>query len=58
MGVIPTFAFYAVLYSAMKRLLTMARMPEWVILSFIYRLSFKQYYYQNLTGFFGQISDL
>ena len=43
MGVIPTFAFCVILDSAVMRLLTVAREPEWEILSFIYRLSFGLY---------------
>ena len=43
MGVIPTFVFYAVLCSAVLRLLAMARMPKVVILSFNHRLSFRLY---------------
>ena len=40
-GVIPTFVFYVVLFSAMKRLLTIARGPECAFLSFNHRLSFR-----------------
>ena len=34
MGVIPTFAFYVVLYLEVTRLLAMVGMPQWAILSF------------------------
>ena len=40
-GVIPTFVFYAVLYSGIIRLLVLPRLRNWAILSFNHRLSFR-----------------